>query len=218
MPLTSGSRLGPYEIIAPLGAGGMGEVYRGRDVRLGRDVAIKILPAATAADPDRRKRFEQEARSASALNHPNILTVYDVGESEGTTYMAMELVEGKTLRELVASGEALPAKKLLEIAVQIAEGLAKAHSAGIVHRDLKPENLMISKDGYVKILDFGLAKLSEPTGQDASALPTVVASATEPGTVMGTAGYMSPEQASGHPVDYRADQFALGAILYEMAS
>jgi Tol biopolymer transport system component/predicted Ser/Thr protein kinase len=213
-----GRTLAQYRIIAAIGAGGMGEVYRATDSRLGRDVAIKILPAATAADPDRRKRFEQEARSASALNHPNILTVYDVGEVEGTTYIAMELVDGKTLRELVASGEALPAKKLLDIAVQTAEGLAKAHAAGIVHRDLKPENLMVSRDGYVKILDFGLAKLTEPVRQDGSAMATVVASGTEPGTVMGTAGYMSPEQASGQPVDYRTDQFALGAILYEMAT
>jgi Tol biopolymer transport system component/predicted Ser/Thr protein kinase len=196
----------------------MGEVYRATDARLGRDVAIKVLPASVASDPDRRQRFEQEARAASALNHPNILTVYDIGEADGTTYIAMELVEGKTLRELVASGEAMPAKRLLDIAVQIAEGLAKAHVAGIVHRDLKPENLMVSKDGYVKILDFGLAKLTEPVREDASVLPTAIAAATQPGTVMGTAGYMSPEQASGQPVDFRSDQFTLGSILYEMAT
>src|SRR6202171_3167649 len=145
----------------------MGEVYRAPDSRLGRDVAIKVLPAATAADPERRQRFEQEARAASALNHPNILTVYDIGETDGTTYMAMELVDGKTLRELLASGEPVPTKKLLDIAVQTAEGLAKAHSAGIVHRDLKPENLMVSKDGFVKILDFGLAKLTSEQPLDA---------------------------------------------------
>jgi len=213
-----GRSLAQYRIIAPIGAGGMGEVYRATDARLGRDVAIKVLPAATAADPERRQRFEQEARAASALNHPNILTVYDIGEADGTTYIAMELVEGKTLRELVASGEAVPTKRLLDIAVQTAEGLAKAHAAGIVHRDLKPENLMVSKDGYVKILDFGLAKLTETIPQDASVLPTAIAAATEPGTVMGTAGYMSPEQASGQPVDFRSDQFTLGAILYEMAT
>ncbi|MEP6994387.1 MAG: protein kinase [Acidobacteriota bacterium] len=217
MTLAPGTRLGPYEIVAPIGAGGMGEVYRARDTRLGRDVAIKVLPAAAAADSDRRQRFAQEARSASALNHPNILTIYDIGEAEGTTYIAMELIEGKTLRELVAA-EPLPTKKLLDIAVQIAEGLAKAHGAGIVHRDLKPENLMISRDGFVKILDFGLAKLTEPVSQDASVLPTAIAAPTQPGTVMGTAGYMSPEQASGQPVDFRSDQFSLGAILYEMAS
>ncbi len=213
-----GSSLAQYRILASLGAGGMGEVYRATDTKLGRDVAIKVLPAASASDPDRRQRFEQEARSASALNHPNILTVYDIGQTDGTIYIAMELVDGKTLRELMASGEAVPTKRLLDIATQTAEGLAKAHTAGIVHRDLKPENLMVSRDGYVKILDFGLAKLTEPVPQDASVLPTAIASATEPGTVMGTAGYMSPEQASGHPVDFRSDQFTLGAILYEMAT
>ena len=210
-----GRTLSQYRITAAIGAGGMGEVYRATDTRLGRDVAIKVLPAATASDPDRRQRFEQEARAASALNHPNILTVYDIAETDGTIYIAMELVEGKTLRELMASGEPLPTKRLLDIAVQTAEGLAKAHSVGIVHRDLKPENVMVSKDGYVKILDFGLAKLTEPVTQDATGLPTAIA-ATAPGTVLGTAGYMSPEQASGYPVDFRSDQFSLGAILYEM--
>jgi serine/threonine protein kinase len=218
MTLTAGTRLGPYEILAPIGAGGMGEVYRARDPRLGREIAVKVLPVAASSDPDRRQRFEQEARAASALNHPNILTIYDVDESDGTTYIAMELVEGKTLRELIASGEPLPTKKLLDIAVQIAEGLAKAHSAGIVHRDLKPENLMVSRDGYVKILDFGLAKLTETVSPDASVMPTAIAAPTQPGTVMGTAGYMSPEQASGQLVDYRSDQFSLGTIFYEMAT
>jgi Tol biopolymer transport system component len=213
-----GRSLAHYKITAAIGAGGMGEVYRATDTKLGRDVAIKVLPAGTASDPERRQRFEQEARSASALNHPNILTVHDIGEADGTFYIAMELVEGKTLRDLVASGEPLPTKKLLDIAVQAAEGLAKAHAAGIVHRDLKPENLMVSKDGFVKILDFGLAKLTEPVSQDASVLPTAIASPTQPGTVMGTAGYMSPEQASGQPLDFRSDQFSLGAILYEMAT
>ena len=212
-----GRTLAQYRVTASIGAGGMGEVYRATDTRLGREVAIKVLPASMAGHPERRQRFEQEARSASALNHPNILTVYDVGETDGTTYIAMEFVDGKTLRELLASGEALPTKRLLDVAVQTAEGLAKAHSAGIVHRDLKPENLMVSKDGYVKILDFGLAKLTETVAPDSSALPTMIG-ATEPGTVMGTAGYMSPEQASGQPVDFRSDQFALGAILYEMAT
>jgi Tol biopolymer transport system component/predicted Ser/Thr protein kinase len=218
MPISPGTRLGPYEVLAPIGAGGMGEVYRARDPKLGRDIAVKVLPSATASDPDRRQRFELEARAASALNHPNILTVYDIGEADGSLYIAMELVEGKTLRELVASGEPMPTKRMLELGVQTAEGLAKAHAAGIVHRDLKPENLMVSKDGYVKILDFGLAKLTETVSQDASVLPTAIAAPTQPGTVMGTAGYMSPEQASGQPVDYRSDQFTLGAILYEMAT
>ncbi len=218
MTLSAGTRLGPYEILAPIGAGGMGEVYRAKHAKLGREIAIKVLPEAVASDADRRQRFEQEARSASALNHPNILTVYDIGEADGTIYIAMELVEGKTLRELVASGEPMPTKKLLDVAVQTAEGLAKAHSAGIVHRDLKPENLMVSKDGFVKILDFGLAKLMEAPSQDASVMPTAIAAPTQPGTVMGTAGYMSPEQASGQAVDFRSDQFTLGSILYEMAT
>ena len=181
MTLAAGTRLGSYEIVAPIGAGGMGEVYRAKDAKLGREIAIKVLPEAVASDAERRQRFEQEARSASALNHPNILTVYDIGEADGTVYIAMELVEGKTLRELVASGEPLPTKKLLDVAVQTAEGLAKAHSAGIVHRDLKPENLMVSKDGFVKILDFGLAKLTEPVAQDASVLPTAIAGADTAG-------------------------------------
>ena len=219
MPLAAGTKLGPYEIVAPLGAGGMGEVYRAKDAKLGREVAIKVLPASVASDPDRRRRFEQEARSASALNHPNILTIHDIDSTNGTLYIAMELVEGRTLRELVASGEPLATRKLLDVATQTAEGLAKAHSAGIVHRDLKPENLMVSKDGFVKILDFGLAKLVEPAmASDASVLPTAVAAPTQPGTVMGTAGYMSPEQASGQPVDFRSDQFSLGTIVYEMAT
>src|SRR5690242_18516269 len=154
----------------------MGEVYRARDTRLSREVAIKVLPAAVASDPDRRLRFEQEARSASALNHPNILTIYDVGSADGTVYIAMELVEGKTLRELISGGEPLPMRRLLDVATQTAEGLAKAHGAGIVHRDLKPENLMVSRDGFVKILDFGLAKLIEPAGkEEQSAMPTAVA-------------------------------------------
>jgi WD40 repeat protein/predicted Ser/Thr protein kinase len=212
-------RIGPYDILAPLGAGGMGEVYRGRDAKLGREIAIKVLPASVAADEARRLRFEQEARSASALNHPNILTIYDIGEADGALYIAMELVEGKTLREIIAAGEPLATRRTLDLAVQIAEGLAKAHSAGIVHRDLKPENLMVSRDGYVKILDFGLAKLMESApAADASVLPTAVAPPTEPGTVMGTVGYMSPEQASGQPVDFRSDQFSFGAIVYEMAT
>src|SRR5215471_2239545 len=195
----------------------MGEVYRARDAKLGRDIAIKVLPATVAEDKGRRQRFEQEARSASALNHPNILTIYDIGEADGALYIAMELVEGRTLRELLASGEPTPTRRLLDLAVQTAEGLAKAHGAGIVHRDLKPENLMLSRDGYVKILDFGLAKLAEPDAP-ASTIQTAAGAPTEPGTVLGTAGYMSPEQAAGRPVDFHSDQFALGSILYEMAT
>ena len=217
MTLQSGTRLGPYEIVTVLGAGGMGEVYKARDTRLGREVAVKTLPSLAASDPERRARFEQEARSASALNHPNIITVLDIGDAGGTSYIAMEYVEGRTVRELLAAG-ALTPRKVLDIAVQAAEGLAKAHAAGIVHRDLKPDNLMVSKDGFVKVLDFGLAKLVTPLPGGISELPTVPRPATNPGAVMGTVGYMSPEQASGHAVDFRTDQFSLGTILYEMAT
>ena len=217
MAIAAGSRLGPYEILSPLGAGGMGEVWRARDTRLSRDVAIKVLPAAVASDPERLKRFEKEARSASALNHPSIVTIYDVGETDGVSWIAMELVEGKTLRELLVSGT-LAVKRLLQLATQAAEGLARAHEAGIVHRDLKPENVMVTKDGLVKILDFGLAKLtSRSSGSDeGSQLPTMTG--TTPGIVVGTVGYMSPEQASGEALDFRSDQFSFGSILYEMAT
>jgi eukaryotic-like serine/threonine-protein kinase len=195
----------------------MGEVYRARDARLNRDVALKILPDEVASDPSRLHRFESEARSASALNHPNIVTVYDIGSEGQVSYMAMELVEGKTLRELLFGGR-LPMRKLLPIASQIADGLAKAHEAGIVHRDLKPENVMVTKDGLVKILDFGLAKLTrrEMENGEASRLPTETG--TSPGVVLGTVGYMSPEQAAGQPLDFRSDHFSFGSILYEMAT
>src|SRR5262244_659200 len=217
MTLKVGSRIGPYEVQAPLGAGGMGEVYRARDSRLNRGVALKVLPEAVASDPSRLHRFEKEARSASALNHPNIVTVYDIGAEAAVSYIAMELVEGKTLRELLFGG-ALSLRKLLAIAPQIAEGLAKAHEAGIVHRDLKPENVMVTRDGLVKILDFGLAKLTSKTSGsgEGSQLPTMTG--TTPGLIVGTVGYMSPEQASAAPLDFRSDQFALGSILYEMAT
>ncbi|MEX1246337.1 MAG: protein kinase [Thermoanaerobaculia bacterium] len=217
MTLAAGARLGPYEVLSPLGAGGMGEVWRARDSRLSREVAIKVLPAAVASDPERLKRFEKEARSASALNHPAIVTIYDVGVTNGVSWIAMELVEGKTLRELLASG-ALPVKRLLQLAPTVAEGLARAHEAGIVHRDLKPENVMVTRDGLVKILDFGLAKLTS-TGSgsgEGSQLPTMTG--TSPGVVVGTVGYMSPEQASGEALDFRSDQFSFGSVLYEMAT
>jgi len=217
MGISPGNRLGPYEIVSPLGAGGMGEVYKARDTRLNREVAVKVLPAELSGDADRRARFEQEARSASALNHPNIVTLYDIGTHDGTLFIAMEMVEGRSLREVLAGGN-LPVRKLLDISVQMADGLAKAHSAGIVHRDLKPENVMVSKDGFVKILDFGLAKLVQAPAAEASNLPTVVEPATRPGTVMGTVGYMSPEQASGQSIDFHSDQFSFGSILYEMAT
>ena len=217
MTLQAGTRLGSYELTTPIGAGGMGEVYRAKDARLGREAAIKVLPAELAGDVERRARFEQEARAASALNHPNILTVYDIGDSESGLYIAMEYVDGRTLRELLVSGP-VATRRLLPIAAQVADGLAKAHAAGIVHRDLKPENVMVNKDGFVKILDFGLAKLAVPSGDVGSELATMGAPGTRPGVVLGTVGYMSPEQASGQPVDFRSDQFSLGAILYEMAT
>ena len=217
MALSIGTRLGPYEVLSALGAGGMGEVWKARDTRLGREVAIKVLPAEVASDPSRLKRFEKEARSASALNHPNIVTIYDIGSVESVSYIAMEKVDGKTLREMLFSGP-LPMKRLLQVAAQIAEALARAHEAGIVHRDLKPENVMVTKDGLVKILDFGLAK---PTyvgsgSDEASHLPTETG--TSPGMIVGTVGYMSPEQASGELVDFRSDQFSFGSIPYEMAT
>jgi serine/threonine protein kinase/Tol biopolymer transport system component len=194
----------------------MGEVYRARDSRLKRDVAIKVLSESVASDADRRKRFEQEARSASGLNHANIVTIYDIGLSDSTVYIAMELVEGKTLREILHDGP-LPTRRLLDVAFQVADGLAKAHAAGIVHRDLKPENIMVTRDGAVKILDFGLAKLyrldSEGSGESATAIEE-----TRPGTVLGTVGYMSPEQASGKALDFHSDQFSLGSILYELST
>jgi eukaryotic-like serine/threonine-protein kinase len=217
MTLPTGTRLGSFEVSSPLGAGGMGEVYLAKDLRLGREVALKVLPEELSKDPSRLARFEQEARSASALNHPNIVTIYEIGREGDTPYIAMELVDGKTLRELSAGGP-MTTRKILAAAAQVAEGLAKAHGAGIVHRDLKPENLMVSKDGFVKILDFGLAKLTEPESGGASAMPTLAKAETHPGTVLGTVGYMSPEQASGQSVDFRSDQFSLGSILYELVT
>ena len=214
MPLTIGTKLGSYEIVGTLGAGGMGEVYRARDCKLERAVAIKVLGLQYSNDDKRLQRFEQEARAASALNHPNIVTIHDIGRQDGTPYLAMELVDGKTLRELLDAGP-LSSKKTLAIAAQIADGLAKAHGAGIVHRDLKPENIMVTGDGLVKILDFGLAKLVTPA-ETTDATATAVMPGTHPGMVLGTAGYMSPEQARGAQVDFRSDQFALGSVLYEM--
>jgi predicted ATPase len=215
MALTPGTQLGPYEIVGPLGAGGMGEVYRARDARLDRNVAIKILPASFSTDSDRLHRFEQEARSASALNHPNIITIHELGQHGSTRYIAMELVEGKTLRDLLAAGS-LPMRKAIEIAAQVADGLTKAHEAGIAHRDLKPENLMVSNDGFVKILDFGLAKLTSSDGEGSDKATTVLH--TQPGVVLGTVGYMSPEQAGGERLDFRSDQFSFGVVLYEMVT
>jgi serine/threonine protein kinase len=226
MSLPPGRRLGPYEILSPIGAGGMGEVLKAKDTRLQRMVAVKVLPTHLSSDAERRGRFEREARAASALNHPNIATVHDihlrqgycgqVGEDEDVDYIVMELVEGKTFRELMDEAP-LSAEKILPLATQIAEGLATAHAAGIVHRDLKPENLMVREDGLVKILDFGLAKLM-PESSDVDSETATVTRATQQGVVMGTVQYMSPEQAANRPLDFRSDHFSLGSILYEMAT
>jgi len=215
LTLPAGSRLGPYEILSPLGAGGMGEVYRARDTRLGREVAVKVLPPAFAGDPDRLVRFEREARAASALSDPHIVAVYDVGREGGTNYFVSELVEGSDLRTRLETG-GLPTRKALELAEQIASGLAAAHEKGIVHRDLKPENILITRSGAAKIADFGLAKLTDPADTGVSELPTSDGHRTSAGIVMGTVSYMSPEQARGSAVDFRSDQFSFGSILYEM--
>ena len=204
--------VGPFEVVALLGSGGMGEVYRGRDTRLGREVALKVLPAHLADDKDGLARFAHESRAASALNHPNIVTIYDIGKTDDSPFLAMEFVTGRTLRDLIKEG-VVPLRKLLDVAAQLTDGLASAHGAGIVHRDLKPENVMLSSDGFLKILDFGIAKLSPAlAGGDLSP------SLTGTGLVIGTPGYMSPEQAAGRPVDFRSDQFSVGLILYEMAT
>ena len=215
MVLSPGARLGPYEVVAPLGFGGMGEVYRARDTRLGRDVAVKVLPSSVSADPDRLRRFELEAKAASLLNHPHIVAVYDVGTHNGIYYVVSELLEGETLGARL--GTPLSSRKAVEYALQIAQGLAAAHDKGIVHRDLKPENLFVTSDGRIKILDFGLAKVSHPmlSGVPETDSPTL-SRATDPGTVMGTVGYMSPEQVRGRVADTRSDIFSFGAILYEM--
>lgn len=218
MPLSPGSRLGPYEVLQPLGAGGMGEVYLARDTRLNRNVALKIMPANVASDASRRQRFTQEARAVAALNHPNIVGVYDTGEDQDVLFIVSELVKGETLSDLLRRG-LLPLRKALDIAAQIAGGIAAAHAAGITHRDLKPANIMIAAAesgqlGRVKILDFGLARQAASPAQDGSTMTAVLV--TEPGMVVGTANYMSPEQARGASVDYRSDQFSFGLILYEM--
>ncbi|HEV3196880.1 MAG TPA: protein kinase [Bryobacteraceae bacterium] len=214
MPLNSGTRLGPYEILSSLGAGGMGEVYRARDTRLSRDVALKILSPRVAGDAGRRARFESEARTAGSLNHPNIVAVFDFGQHLETAYIVSELVEGESLRVLLGRGP-LPVRKAVDIGVQIADGLAAAHAAGIVHRDVKPENVMITRDGRVKLLDFGLARQLFPSGQ---VLDEHDSTLTDEGVLLGTLGYMSPEQVRGKPVDQRSDMFSLGTILYEMLS
>jgi eukaryotic-like serine/threonine-protein kinase len=219
MALNSATKIGSYEIVSLLGVGGMGEVYRARDARLGRDVALKILPAAFVRDDDRLRRFEQEARAVAALNHPNILAIHDVGQHDGTPYLVSELLEGESLRAILERG-AMPQRKAIDYGVQIAQGLSAAHEKGIVHRDLKPENLFITKDGRLKILDFGLAKLAtKESGTDAAANNlTLTHAQTDAGMVMGTASYMAPEQVRGDAVDPRTDIFAFGAVLFEMVS
>jgi len=215
--LAAGTKLGPYEILVPIGAGGMGEVYRARDQRLKRDVAVKVLPSTYSTDADRLRRFEQEAQTAGGLNHPNITAVHDLGNHDGSPYIVTELLEGETLRARL-SGGAIPVRKATDYAVQVAHGLAAAHEKGIVHRDLKPENLFVTNDGRVKILDFGLAKLTQVEGVAGPQTNLPTDAGTEPGVVLGTLGYMSPEQVKGKPADARSDIFAFGVILYEMLS
>ncbi len=219
MPLAPGTRLGPFEVVSLLGSGGMGEVYRARDCHLPREVALKVISAAATANPDLLDRFDQEARAASSLNHPSIVTVYDAGVEGTIPYIAMELIDGRSVRELLSSGP-LPLRKALALGAQVADALAAAHAGGIVHRDLKPENVLVTRDGMAKVLDFGLAKLMAPLpggGPDDETMRTRDLE-TQPGAIVGTVGYMSPEQAAGHATDYRSDQFALGLVLYEMAT
>jgi Tol biopolymer transport system component len=214
--LVTGSRLGPYEVVAPIGHGGMGEVFRARDTRLGRDVALKVLPEAAHGDAERFQRFEREARAAGALNHPNVVVLYDVGSQDGAPYLVSELLEGETLRERLQRGPLSP-QRAVEIAVQVARGLGAAHEKGIVHRDLKPENIFLTADGHAKILDFGLAKLLGPESPASGSEPGAAAQ-TGSDVVVGTVGYMAPEQVRGESIDGRADVFATGACLYEMLS
>src|SRR5690242_10402149 len=214
--LASGTRLARYEILAPLGQGGMGEVYRARDVRLGREVAVKVVPPRLAQDPDRLARFEREARAVAALAHPNILVLYDVGHEQGVPFAVTELLEGVTLRGRLA-GAAVPWREALDIGAAVADGLAAAHARGIIHRDIKPENLFLTADGRVKILDFGLARVEVPAPSDSETGPYAPGH-TDPGTVVGTVGYMAPEQLCGLPADARSDLFSLGCVLYELVA
>src|SRR5688572_19193976 len=217
MTIATSTKLGRYEIRSKIGEGGMGEVYRARDTQLGRDVAIKVIPSSVAVDKDRLRRFEQEACAAGALNHPNILVVHDIATHDGSPYVVSELLEGQTLRKRIA-GTPLNQRRAIEYALQITNGLAAAHEKGIIHRDLKPDNIFITNDGRLKILDFGLAKLTQLDGNQAQTDVPTKRVDTNPGVVMGTVGYMSPEQLKGRPVDQRSDIFSFGAILYEMLS
>src|SRR5258706_6521905 len=207
MPLTSGTRLGPYEILAPLGAGGMGEVYRARDSRLKRDIAIKVLPAAVTSSPDRLARFEREATTVAGLNHPNIVVLHSIEEDGGTRFLTMELVEGRSLAALVTPG-GLPFAQVLDFAIPLADALVAAHEKGVVHRDLKPANVMVTREGRIKVLDFGLAKLMQVESDlDATRAPTLAAPISDAGEVVGTVPYMAPEQLRGATVDARSDLF-----------
>ncbi len=215
MPLTPGTKLDGYEILGPLGAGGMGEVYRARDATLKREVAIKVLPEYWSRDPERLRRFEQEAQATAALNHPNIVSIFHVGQYDGSPYIVTELLQGETLRDRLRKGP-MRLREVLDYGVELARGLAAAHDAGIVHRDLKPDNIWITKDGRLKILDFGLAKLDPTKAASADGETVSVQPQSHPGHVVGTVGYMSPEQVRGHVADARSDIFAVGVILYEM--
>ncbi len=215
MTLTAGTQLGPYEILSPIGAGGMGEVYRAKDARLGREVAVKVLPERLASDPGARRRFEREAKAAAVLSHPNILALYDVGVHEGVSYAVMELLEGETLRGRLDRA-AIGWSEAVEIGAAVADGLAAAHAKGVVHRDIKPENLFLTNDGVVKILDFGLARLVEPVG--AAEHDETLTLETRPGAVMGTAHYRSPEQVRGQPADARSDIFSFGGGCHERSA
>ena len=215
LPLSPGVRVGPYEILGSLGAGGMGEVFRARDTRLGRDVAVKVLPASFASDAERLHRFEQEARAVAALDHPNVLVVHDVGAHEGQPWIVTEILDGESLRERLREGR-LPPRKAVEIAIQVARGLSAAHEKGIVHRDLKPDNVFLTRDGRAKVLDFGLARIDPLSLDRDGETQAAPKETTSPGMLLGTVAYMSPEQARGRPADARSDVFALGAVLYEM--
>src|SRR3984893_2625731 len=217
MALTSGTRLGSYEVVAPIGAGGMGEVYQAHDTKLGRDVAIKVLPEAFAHDPERLSRFQREAEMLASLNHPNIATIHGFEQSGGTSYLVMELVSGETLADRIKREGAVPIEEALGIVRQIAEALEAAHEKSIIHRDLKPANVKVTPEGKVKVLDFGLAKAFEGDGgPDLSNAPTLTAMGTEEGRILGTPAYMSPEQARGKSVDKRTDIWAFGCVLYEL--
>jgi len=217
VPLAPHTRLGKYEVIGPLGAGGMGEVYRARDLRLGREVAVKVLPSELAASPDRLARLEREARTVAKLSHPNIVTLHSIEEDEGVRFLTMELVDGQSLDPVVTPG-GLPAARILELAIPLADALAAAHDQGIVHRDLKPGNVMLTRDGRVKVLDFGLAKIADGAIVAAGAAAPSVSPATSAGHVLGTAAYMAPEQVRGQAVDRSTDLFSLGIMLYELAA